>query len=302
MTKNIFQRDIKELLDEMKARLRKDGQPINADAEAVLEKRIQDVLNYHPKIGILGKTGSGKSSLCNAIFGSDAAKIDDVKGCTRAPQEILIKFGENKSITLVDMPGVGESIERDAEYRAMYKSLLPQLDLVVWVVKADDRALTVDQLVVMQDLKPMLSGTPFIVAINQVDKLNPLREWDAEKNKPGVRQMASINEKTKLVADFFGLTLDLVIAVSAEEKYNLTKLVEGMVFAIPDSKKVGFFREVKQEYKSEKAEEEVKRGFIATILGVVEKSKELYKKIEPYIPTIIEYGTKLLSLLKKYST
>lgn len=299
MNKNIFQKDVKELLREMITRMRQNGEPVNAEAEAVLEKRIQDVLNYHPKIGILGKTGSGKSSLCNAIFGSDAAKIDDVKGCTRTPQEILIKFGENKSITLVDVPGVGESIERDAEYRALYQSLLPQLDLVVWVVKADDRALTVDQLVVMQDLKPILNGTPFIVAINQVDKLNPLREWNAENNQPGVRQMASINEKSKLVADFFNLDLERVIAVSAEEKYNLTKLVEGMVFALPDSQKVGFFREIKQEYKSEKAEEEVKRGFMDTLLVIVEKLETLYKEVKPYIPTIIKYGSMLFGLLKK---
>jgi uncharacterized protein len=279
--------------------MQKDGQSIPPDAAKKIEAQMSDVLNYHPKVGVLGKTGSGKSSLCNALFGSDTAKIDDVKGCTRTPQEILLHFGEGRSITLVDVPGVGENAERDVEYRELYKNLLPQLDLVVWVVKADDRALSVDELFVMEDLKPLLYGKPFVVAINQVDKLNPLREWDVATNQPGVRQQASITEKTQLVAKFFNLQLNRVVAVSAEEKYNLPALVEGMVFALPSSQKPALFREVKQQYRSEKAEAEAEKGFLDTLNEIVDKALALYKKIEPYIPVITAVATKIFRLFMK---
>ena len=44
---------------------------------------------------------------------------------------------------IVDLPGVGENGQRDQEYLTLYRRMLPELDLVLWVIKADDRALSV---------------------------------------------------------------------------------------------------------------------------------------------------------------
>nr|MDN1197076.1 hypothetical protein [Escherichia coli] len=49
------------------------------------------------------------------------------------------------SMVITDLPGVGESRDRDAEYEALYRDILPELDLVLWLIKADDRALSVDE-------------------------------------------------------------------------------------------------------------------------------------------------------------
>lgn len=59
-------------------------------------------------------------------------------------QEIRIQFG-TRSVRLIDIPGVGESAERDSEYEQLYRDLLPQLDLVLWVIKGDDRAFSADE-------------------------------------------------------------------------------------------------------------------------------------------------------------
>ena len=87
-----------------------------------IARRINDVISYEPVIGIMGKTGAGKSSLCNAIFKGDICAVSDVAACTRETQEMRIQFGK-RSVRLIDIPGVGENAERDAEYEQLYRDL-----------------------------------------------------------------------------------------------------------------------------------------------------------------------------------
>lgn len=105
--------------------------------------RLQQAIHYEPVIGIMGKSGAGKSSLCNALFQQPVCLTSDLLGCTREPQRIVLTVGE-RSMTLVDLPGVGETPEYDAEYSALYQKLLTELDLIIWVLRADDRARAVD--------------------------------------------------------------------------------------------------------------------------------------------------------------
>ncbi|WP_213749818.1 YfjP family GTPase, partial [Citrobacter freundii] len=109
-----------------------------------LLQELNQLVTYEPVIGIMGKTGVGKSSLCNALFRSEVCAVNAVEACTRQPQRVRLRFGSHY-LTLVDLPGVGESISRDDEYRELYRELMPQLDMVLWVLKADDRAFSVEE-------------------------------------------------------------------------------------------------------------------------------------------------------------
>lgn len=49
-------------------------------------KHIHQCIHYEPTIGIMGKSGVGKSSLCNTLFNPPPAKVSAIKGCTRRIQ------------------------------------------------------------------------------------------------------------------------------------------------------------------------------------------------------------------------
>ena len=232
--------------------------------------RIESIRGYEPLVGVFGKTGAGKSSLCNAVFGRDICKISDVGACTRSVQEVALNVGQ-KGMKLLDVPGVGESDRRDAEYDALYRQWLPRLDLVLWVIKADDRALASDEDFYKRLVKPHLdAGKPFFIVLNQVDKLEPFREWNEQARQPGPRQAANIEEKRRQVAGFFGLPLSQVLCVSANERYGLIDLVDRVIHALPAEKRVSVLREVQEEYRSREARDTTSRGVADTINTVID--------------------------------
>ncbi|VEE64255.1 GTPase Era [Shewanella putrefaciens] len=249
-----------------------DSQLAPAQVERIREK-LTSMLNYRPRIGVFGKTGVGKSSLCNALFGKPICAISDIEACTRDPQEVMLNMENGKGITLLDVPGVGENLQRDEEYSELYRKLLPELDMVLWVLKADDRAYSVDIEFYTNVVKPHLQqGKPFILVLNQVDKIEPFRDWDGENRKPGPSQAQNIALKAANVATHFQVKQSLVVPVSADEKFGLTKLVDEIIFSLPDEKKVSIAREVPAENLSTESKAEVKnslsRVLTRTLTGV----------------------------------
>ena len=123
--------------DEFFEKLAREGVKVTPEQKAQISERLAKIINYEPRVGVFGKTGVGKSSLCNALFGTDICPISDVEACTRDTQEVILNMDGN-GIKLIDVPGVGESSDRDEEYGKLYSKLLPELDLVLWLIKSDD--------------------------------------------------------------------------------------------------------------------------------------------------------------------
>lgn len=233
---------------------------------------VNQTLTYEPRVGILGKTGVGKSSLCNALFGSDVAAVSHVESCTRKIQEITIKIGTG-SIKLIDLPGIGESRKRDAEYRDLYSKHLPGLDVVLWVLKADDRSFVPEEKFYHNIVKPHLKhGTPFIVVLNQVDKVEPLKEWNEEECQPSRQQQENIDKKQKAIVQKLDIEAQklkikpiAVVSISAVEQYNLSSLVEAITAALPREKKAPFVDKVNKKHRSPRAKKEAEQGFFEVL-------------------------------------
>lgn len=232
--------------------LKENGINVDETQQKAIENKLGEVLNYVPKIGVLGKIGVGKSSLCNALFGADVCPVSDVEACTRDPQEVTVNIGGEKGITLVDVPGAGESSDRDREYSELYARLLPSLDVILWVLKADDRAYSADENFYENVIKPHVDqGKPFFFVLNQVDKTEPIRMWNEEVHEPGAEQLVTIEKKIRAVADAFHVLPSKVIPVSAVEKYNLITLVNEIVYSVPPEKKITVYRNVSEEFRTE---------------------------------------------------
>ncbi|WP_202882584.1 GTPase family protein, partial [Citrobacter sp. NCU1] len=185
---------------------------------------------YEPVIGIMGKTGVGKSSLCNALFQGEVTPVSNVESCTRDVLRFRLRNG-NHSLMIVDLPGVGESEQRDEEYTALYRRILPELDLVLWVIKTDDRALSVDEHFYRKIMLAYQHRVLFVV--NQADKAEPCHQWNTTSNTPSHSQQSTIEAKRSAVQQLF-LSHHQICVVSARTGWGLDAMVETMMRSLPD--------------------------------------------------------------------
>ncbi|RVQ75160.1 GTPase family protein [Enterobacter hormaechei] len=194
-------------------------------SERILQQ-INQLTHYEPVIGIMGKTGSGKSSLCNALFAGEVSPVSDVTACTRDPLRFRLQLGKS-FMTLVDLPGVGESQRRDTEYAALYREQLPCLDLVLWLIKADDRALGVDEHFYRQVIGESYRHKVLFV-ICQSDKTEPT----SGGNQLSTEQKQNISRKICQLHELFQ-PVNRVCAVSVRLQWGLRVMAERMIRCLP---------------------------------------------------------------------
>ncbi|EBB1559099.1 GTP-binding protein HSR1 [Salmonella enterica] len=236
-----------------------------------LIKELSQLITYEPVIGIIGKTGAGKSSLCNALFRSEVCAVNAVEACTREPQRIRLRFGQHY-LTLVDLPGVGESLNRDDEYRTLYQEQLPKLDMVLWVLKADDRAFSVEEQFYQAILAQCDSTMPPVLWIlNQVDKVEPSERWNWHSATPSGAQLENIKRKQQAVASQLGIQDDVIIPVSVKGRYHLARIVEQMINRLPKQVRSPLLPHLHQSYHSAPVQENACSGFSDAVVDMLDR-------------------------------
>ena len=214
------------------------------------DKVQTELLDRAPVVAIIGKAGVGKTTTINNLFDVDdfvaevlsfeqKGHIGDVRrGTTKAIRKRFdLKIGIG--LDIIDLPGLGDDIRRDKEFEEIYRQILPQCDIVLYVLKADNRTLGEDERILQNIVLPSCDKKKIIIAVNQVDILgeNEGLHWDTRINLPDERQEILIKTKQKNIAAMFSEDLDVeadkIVCYSAIKRYHLLELLHSIVKTTP---------------------------------------------------------------------
>jgi len=196
-----------------------------------------------PTLGVVGVSGTGKSSTLNAMFGTDFAVSGSKRGTTEVSSkdvELIGQRGPTKDdhilLRVFDAPGLGEDIRKDDEYITMYRETLPKCDAILWVMTARNRAIALDQkyLYEFSDVWDRI-----VFCINQADLTDPLN-WDKALNSPSDGQKENLNiiveDRQSRLAHVLGRTPSIT-PYSAANHFGLMNVMEEVSKIVPDNRK-----------------------------------------------------------------
>lgn len=239
-----------------------------------VKRRLQGVINYTPRVGIMGKSGAGKSSLINGLVGKQVCQTGGVGGCTRDKQDISVKVG-NREIIFTDFPGVAENTDRNKEYSQMYAENLKDLDIILWVIKVDDRANSNDESF-YKWLIQHYKKEQILFVMSQCDKAEPSRDFNYTTFKPANNQLSIIRQNQERLSRDFNVPISSVIPVACDyyngkfDRYNFDLLVNRIVQQIPSEAKSSLLSQMDKKNQTEKAKEDAKDGFSDVVGSIVD--------------------------------
>lgn len=252
---------------------------------SLILERLRSLTQYEPVIGIMGKSGAGKSSLCNELFRGEVSPVSDVNACTRDALRFRLRSGD-RSLVIVDLPGVGENQQRDHEYTALYSRILPEMDLILWVIKADDRALSVDEQFLHSVMVAHQKQVLFV--INQADKIEPSHEWDTRSGTPSEQQRTNLQDKQAAITAMFK-PHHPVCVVSACSGWGVEGMVATMMCCLPDRATSPVATQLHGRLCTELVKSQARDGFgeaVGRVFDTAESSSFLPAPLKTVIRTV----------------
>jgi small GTP-binding protein len=188
-----------------------------------------------PTIILSGKTGCGKTSTINALWGTNLA-TNRTASCTKFPAVMHIEDeynGKKIAFNLVDLPGIAESMEANSLYRYFYYKYINKASLVLCLTQADRRAYKQDQLFYADLIANNIlrQSQKVVLGINQADLL-----FKSADNMDGIDLHSISNDDEIIVSkinDFYNnifsqifmsfdnVTKESVAIYSVYQKWNL---------------------------------------------------------------------------------
>jgi GTP-binding protein HflX len=209
-------RIIRERIKKMKARV-EDVRQQRATAARGRDRRLV------PTVSIVGYTNAGKSTLLNALVGSEVTRAEDRLFATLDPTSRQVKLGEGQTAVLTDTVGFIHKLPHQLvdAFRATLEEVT-RADVLVEIVDASDGHFAEHRATVQTVLDELGAGDkPRLVAFNKADLLGA---------DGGDGAHAPIVAGSVLVSALTGFGLD---ALRTELAALLASLWEDVDLAVP---------------------------------------------------------------------
>ena len=166
-----------------------------------------------PTVGIVGYTNSGKSTLLNALVGSEVTLAEDKLFATLDPTSRQVKLGDGQTAILTDTVGFIHKLPHQLidAFRATLEEV-NRADVLVEVVDAADAHLTEHRATVQTVLDELGAGDkPRLVAYNKADLLDAVAAR-ADLPAPAVAGEVRISALTGFGLDTLKTELSALLA------------------------------------------------------------------------------------------
>lgn len=234
-------KDAKFLVNELLDKILEKGN-VSEDEKKEVTKKIEEEIIERPfRVAVIGQSGVGKSTTLNAVFGLSNYTSSLAEGTSEIVEKVY-PMRDGFNLSLYDMPGLNNDVDKDAKYEEMYKQILPGCDVIVYVVNSHSRDFGEDCRILKEVVLPICSNNQLkdnlILAFNKIDTIgeninpnDPELKWDIVENKPTEKLKKAIKVKLGDITDKLldedligtaeGLQPHQVVFYSAVFNYNL---------------------------------------------------------------------------------
>lgn len=176
-------------------------------------KRLEEERTKPFIVSVMGQTGVGKSSLINALFGTEF-ETDPVRPCTKEVQAYEVETDDESTLRFLDLPGLGEAGPVSQNYLDEYVEHVKESDVVVWAVHADVRSVAQDETALEaivssldgEDIQDVLSKMTFVMTKADLIMHGPwvlAKDGDEAVFAPTERVEEILREKARYLREVF---------------------------------------------------------------------------------------------------